>query len=148
MPTALDERSYYRGRLVDIRQVSRGKGWVLNPGWRPTDAVPTRPGFVDVPMLEAENPGSECRFSFDGTAVGVFVVAGPDAGTVDFSIDGQPFRQQDLMTQWSSRLYIPWTFVFDADLSPGRHEVVMRVAANKNATNKGHAVRIVAMLVN
>jgi pimeloyl-ACP methyl ester carboxylesterase len=148
MPAALDERSYYRGRLVDIRDVSRGTGWKLDPDWRPTDGVATRPGFVEVPTLEAETPGSECRFTFDGTAVGIFVVAGPDAGMVDFSIDGRPFQRQDLMTQWSSSLHIPWAFVFDADLSPGRHELLMRVAADKNPSSKGHAVRIVAMLAN
>jgi sialidase-1 len=99
-------------------------------------------------MLEAEIPGSECRFTFDGTAVGIFVVAGPDAGMVEFSIDGHPFQRQDLMTQWSPSLHIPWTFVFDADLSPGRHELLMRVAADKNPNSNGHAVRIVAMLAN
>jgi hypothetical protein len=38
--------------------------------------------------------------------------------------------------------------VLDADLSPGQHELVMRVAAAADAKSTGHAVRIAHLLAN
>ena len=99
-------------------------------------------------MLIGETPGEECQFAFEGTAVGIFVAAGPDAGMVEFRIDGGAWRKQNLFTNWSATLHIPWTYVLDADLSPGRHELVMRVAADADAKSTGHAVRIAHLLAN
>jgi lysophospholipase L1-like esterase len=145
MPEPIDPKSYFRGRLVDVREVT---GWRIDPDWTPTDKAATRKGFVHVPMLVADAPGAECRFVFEGSAVGIFVAAGPDAGEVEYTIDGGPVRTQNLFTEWSGSLHIPWAYVLDADLSPGRHELVMRVAAGSDTRSKGHAVRITQMLVN
>jgi pimeloyl-ACP methyl ester carboxylesterase/lysophospholipase L1-like esterase len=126
LPAALDARSYFRGRLVNIAEA---KGWRIDPDWTPRDQAATRAGFVHVPMLIGETPDEECRFAFEGTAVGIFVAAGPDAGIVEFQIDGGPWRQSNLRTNWSATLHIPWAYVLDADLNPGQHELVMRVSA-------------------
>jgi sialidase-1 len=145
LPAALDEKSYFRGRLINVTEA---KGWRIDSDWTPRDKAGTRAGFVHVPMLIAETPGEECRFAFEGTAVGIFVTAGPDAGTVEFQIDGGAWRNQNLFTNWSATLHIPWTYVLDADLSPGRHELVMRVAAGADPKSTGHAVRIAHLLAN
>ncbi|SPE28596.1 Putative O-antigen related protein (fragment) [Candidatus Sulfopaludibacter sp. SbA3] len=140
LPAPLDEKSYFRGRLAVIREVERGAGWQNDPDWSPKDKAATRKGFVRVPMLVSEEPGAVARFAFEGTAVGIFVAAGPDAGTLEFSIDDGPFRSQSLSTNWSATLPIPWAYVLDADLPPGKHILAMRAA-------KG-AIRIAYMLVN
>lgn len=140
LPPPLDEKSYFRGRLTVIREVERGAGWQIDPDWSPKDKAGTRRGFVHVPMLVCEQPFAVAKFAFEGTAVGIFVAAGPDAGTLEFSIDGGPFRSQNLLTQWSSTLHIPWTYVLDADLSAGEHILSLRHAAG--------AIRIAHMLVN
>jgi len=145
LPEALDEKSYFRGRLVNLAE---GKGWRIDPDWTPRDKAGTRPGFVHVPMMIGETPGEECRFAFEGTAVGIFVAAGPDAGTVEFQVDGGEWRKQNLFTKWSPTLHIPWAYVLDADLTPGRHELVMRVSADKDSNSTGHAVRIAHLLAN
>jgi len=62
-PEALDEKSYFRGRLVDTAAVERDDGWALISNWTPSDKVATRPGFADVPMLVADPP--ERRAAFD-----------------------------------------------------------------------------------
>ncbi|MBM3740590.1 MAG: SGNH/GDSL hydrolase family protein, partial [Acidobacteria bacterium] len=98
VPAPIDPHSYFHGDLADIAKVQRGAGWDLVPSWRPTDKIATRPGFVDVPMLTGETPGAECKFLFEGTGVGLFVAAGPDAGVVEWSVDGGPFRSRDLFT--------------------------------------------------
>jgi hypothetical protein len=38
--------------------------------------------------------------------------------------------------------------VLDADLTPGRHELVMRVSADADPKSTGHAVRIAHLLAN
>ena len=145
LPAPLDEHSYFRGRLAPV---SDAKGWRVTPDWAPADKVGTRPGFVHVPMLVGETPGEECRFAFEGSAVGIFVAAGPDAGTVEFRIDGGAWRKQNLFTSWSPTLHIPWAYVLDADLSPGAHELTLRVSAEADSKSTGHAIRIAHLLVN
>ncbi|MCX6624966.1 MAG: SGNH/GDSL hydrolase family protein, partial [Acidobacteria bacterium] len=148
LPPALDEKSYYSGRLVDVSTVERGEGWSLDPNWQPVDKIATRPGFVNVPMLVSGKPGATARFRFQGTAVGIFIVAGPDTGIVEFSIGGGAFRGVDTFTRYSPKLHIPFAHVLDADLAPGAHELVLRVSERKNPQSTGTAVRIRHMLVN
>ena len=79
-------------------------------------------------------------------AVGIYVVAGLDAGMVEFSIDGKPFKKVDLYHPFSSALHYPRTCIFDADLEPGPHQLMLRVANTKNAASTGHAARIVSFV--
>ena len=144
----LDEKSYFRGRLVDIKEARVASGWKIDPSWKPAAKVGTRRGFVNVPMLVAEEPGAALTLKFTGTAVGVFVAAGPDAGMLEFSVDGSPQRSLDLFTHWSGGLHIPWAYVLDANLADGAHELTLRISDKKNAESKGHAARVVNFLAN
>lgn len=144
----LDPKSYVNGKLVDVDAARFGEGWGLAVSWKPSDNVTTRPGFVNVPALVSEKPGSTLKFKFEGTAVGIFVASGPDAGTVEYSIDGSPAATQDLFTTWSPSLHIPWAYVLSADLPPGPHELTLKVADKSNPRSKGTAVRIMHFLVN
>jgi lysophospholipase L1-like esterase len=148
LPAPLDAKSYFSGRLVPPGRGVVEKGWTLVPRWRPNGKVGTREGFVDVPMLVAEEPGAVVRLRFEGTGAGVFVAAGPDAGVVRYEVDGKLRGTRDLFTEWSDRLHLPWAQVLAADLAPGEHEIVIRVAPTANPKSKGHAVRIVHFLVN
>jgi len=147
-PEPLDPKSYFRGRLGDIRDAKLVNGWKIEEAWKPNDHAGTRKGFVNVPMLVADEAGATMKLKFKGTAVGIFVAAGPDAATVEYSVDGKPFAAQDLFTQWSSGLHIPWTYVLTGDLSDGEHELTLRIADKKNPASTGHACRIVNFLLN
>ncbi len=147
-PNPLDKKSYFRGKLVDIKIAKLGDGWKIDPAWKPADKADTRPGFVDVPMLIAVEPGATLNFKFNGTAVGIFVAAGPDTGTVKYRIDGGKANTRDLFNEWSDRLHLPVAQVLAAELRPGSHELELRVAPAANAKSKGHAVRIAYFLVN
>ncbi|MDD5679155.1 MAG: GDSL-type esterase/lipase family protein [Kiritimatiellae bacterium] len=144
----LDAKSYFRGKLVDLKQAALNSGWLLVPKWIPSDAAGTRPGFTNVPALVAEQPGATLTLRFKGTAVGLFVAAGPDAGTVEYRIDGGAFASRNLYTPWSGGLHLPWAQVLTADLAPGRHELALRIAQEADPKSKGHAVRIIHFLVN
>lgn len=142
----LDPNSYFRGRLVGIDQAELVDGWHIDPAWRPTDGADTR--IADVPVLIAEAPGATLKLSFSGTALGMFVAAGPDAGIVESSIDGGPWVQHDLFTPWSSGLHLNWTTMLASDLPDGPHELTLRTAATRNPGSKGTAARITDFLVN
>lgn len=138
----LGTKSYYRARLIDPATANTGAGWDLDPAWHPEDEAGTREGYVDVPMLVSNTPGATLTLEFEGTAAGMIVAAGPDAGMVEYSIDGAKAGVIDQFTEWSHYLHIPWAYTFDADLEPGPHVLSLRVSPRKNPKSSGYGVRI------
>lgn len=145
---SLDPYCYSQGELVGINRAKGDARWEQIESWVPGDGSGTRDGFVNVPMLVADEPGSELFFEFRGIGVGIFVAAGPDAGMIEYQVDDGEVRTLDLYTEWSSKLHLPWAYVLDAELGPGDHTLTIRVAASHNTSSKGHAVRIRHFLVN
>lgn len=144
----LDGYGYTNGKLVDIRQAHINKGWQLVPSWTPRLIAETRPGFVDVPMLETDRPGAKLTLDFEGTAVGIFCVSGPAAGILEYSIDGAPFKKLDTFTAWSGGLYIPWVYMFDTELPKGKHRLMLRMSKDHHPQSKGTACQIRQFVVN
>ena len=101
-----------------------------------------------MPILEATQPGAQLKLKFTGTAIGLFVNSGPDAGIVEYSIDGQPFKTTDLFTPWSQLLHLPWLVLLDDQLSTGKHTLILRIASIKNGKSNGTACRIHHFAVN
>jgi hypothetical protein len=99
-------------------------------------------------MLWAHEPGAELKVVVEGTAIGAYLLAGPDAGTVETSVDDGPFTKVDLFHAFSRGLHYPRTVMFAADLTPGKHTLRLRVAAQKNKDSTGTAVRIVQLVAN
>ncbi|MCK5712952.1 MAG: SGNH/GDSL hydrolase family protein, partial [Hyphomicrobiaceae bacterium] len=143
----LDRYNYSRGRYIEPEQAQTITGWQLLPSWN-TDHGTTRQRFRDIPMLVAEEPDAVLKLKFHGTAVGLLVVAGPDAGVLEYRVDGGAFRQLDQFTQWSPKLHIPWAYMLATELAGGEHELTLRTADKKNPDSLGHAARIVKFLVN
>lgn len=130
----LDIYSYYEGHFVDIKQAKSMKGFKYVADWKPMDSkVGTRKGFVNVPMLEATKAGSSLTFGFRGTAVGIFCVAGPHAGVLEYSVDGAPYRSCDMLTKWSDGLYLPWIYMLGTELKNKSHVLKIKVAKGKRA---------------
>lgn len=144
----LDPKNYERGRYISLEEAEIVDGWRIDPTWKANDRTGTRKQFVGIPMLEATEPEAELRLSFEGTAVGLLVVAGPDVGVLEYSIDGGPLRTLDQFTPWSAGLHIPWAYILDADLEAGAHELILRTSGGKHADSTGHAARIVQFLAN
>jgi sialidase-1 len=148
LPSPLQKNAYTNGVYVPVNKASFKNGFIIKNSWKPKDDVHTRAGFVNVPVLLAENPGAEIEFTFKGTAVGIAVVAGPDAGIIIYSIDGKKEQSADLFTKWSRNLHLPWYILLGDDLSKGKHRLKIKIAENHNAGSKGTACRIVHFLVN
>jgi sialidase-1 len=148
MPAPLEAARFEKGIYYDIAHARPDSSWRVNQDWTPTDGLHTRPGFVHRPMLVSNTPGATLTLPFKGTAIGISVVSGSDAGTIAYSIDGGPFQQLDLFTRWSKSLHLPWYLLFSGDLKPGKHTLQLKIANEKNAQSAGHACRIVYFLVN
>jgi sialidase-1 len=99
-----------------------------------------------VPALVGTEPGAEFEFSFEGTGCGLFIASGPDAGQIEFSVDGSAPRTLGTMTHWSSGLHLPWALILDDQLKPGPHTARVRLVASK--TSSKTALRVFHLLLN
>ncbi len=144
----LDVNSYINGHFEPIGNARLKKGWKMVKNWAPSDKVSTREGFVNVPVLEATQPGALLKLNFTGKTIGMFITSGPDAGIVEYSIDGSKFKQADQFTPWSEQLHIPWLVILDDQLTSAKHTLLLRVALSRNAKSIGYACRIHQFAVN
>lgn len=146
MPSPLDPLNYEAGRFIDPKQAKLKQGWTSGvPDWK---ALPgsKRDRFTSIPILSATEPGAELTLDFDGTAVGAFIVAGPDAGIAEASVDGGAFNPVNLYHSYSKGLHYPRTVMLGTGLKPGSHTLTLRISADTKSA--GHAMRIMQFTAN
>ncbi len=152
LPSPLDRFSYDQGEYVSLNRATSLNGFQVLKSVDPRSGGVgggVRPGFVDVPMLVGTKPGDSFEFRFRGRGVGLFVAAGPDAGVIEFRIDGGKWQRRDLFTRWSGGLHLPWAHVLADELEgSGQHSLEVRVAQPSNPSSRGTACRVVQLLVN
>ncbi|WP_434036670.1 SGNH/GDSL hydrolase family protein [Formosa sp. 4Alg 33] len=144
LPEPLDPFNYDKGELIDIHTAKLSGDWRINENWEPEDGKATRPNYVNVPLLIAEdiNKG-KATLTFTGNAVGIAVVAGPDSGTIEYRIDGGDWQTLDLLTNWSRSLHLPWFFTLASGLENTKHKLQIKIAENIDPTKRvGNACRI------
>ena len=142
----LDPLNYSKGKFLPPSSARIVKGWELGvPDW---NAIPgsKRARFNTVPALSATEPGAEAVLEFEGTTVGAFVVAGPDAGSVEASVDDGPAKVISIYHSYSAGLHYPRSVVFGTDLKPGKHVLKLRISGESE--KGGHAARILQFEVN
>ncbi len=137
IPAALDKYSYSNGILVEPKPPKQIKGWEFVKNWKPENGKGTRSNYVDVPMLVGDFPGKIIKFQFKGNAVGIAVAAGPDAGIIEYSVDNSDWKKQDLFTEWSQSLYLPWYYTLDSGLKNKKHTLQIRLTDEKNPKSTG-----------
>jgi len=148
LPEKLERFCYENGKLWPAKAAKTGKGWQWLPNWKAAEGEQARPNYTDVPMLVAEAPSGKLSFPFEGTAVGIAVAAGPDAGTISYRIDKGEWKNLDLFTKWSSALHLPWYFVLADELPDGKHRLELKVVGERNPQSRGSACRIRYFFVN
>jgi lysophospholipase L1-like esterase len=142
----VDPMNYERGRFIDPKEAKVNHGWKLEvPEWKKLPGG-TRERFKAVPMLCATEPGAEATLEFEGTAVGAYIVAGPDAGIVEASVDGGALQTVDLYHHFSKGLHYPRTVLLGTDLKPGKHTLAIRIS--NDTKSAGHAMRIMQFVAN
>ncbi|HSJ02933.1 MAG: GDSL-type esterase/lipase family protein [Verrucomicrobium sp.] len=146
LPEPLDPLSYSAGRFIDPALARVKSGWTNGvPDWQSLEGG-KRSRFTSIPMMSATEAGAELTLDFEGTAVGAFIVAGPDAGTAEASIDGGAFTPVDLYHAFSKGLHYPRTVMLGTGLKPGKHTLTLRMSGETRS--KGHAMRIIQFVAN
>ncbi|MDR2115895.1 MAG: SGNH/GDSL hydrolase family protein [Planctomycetaceae bacterium] len=144
----LDSFCYANGRFVSPDTAKYGETWSWGiPNWKSISGH-CRSSFLGQKLLCCDQSGKELTFEFDGKAVGAFVLAGPDAGIVEYQIDNQPVRQTVLFHHFSGNLHYPRTVMFDDQLETGKHTLRLWIADVVPPQSKGTAARILHFTVN
>jgi lysophospholipase L1-like esterase len=148
MPEKLDKACYDNGTLIPAKEVEPVKGWEFVKNWDPKDKIRTRDNYIKVPMLIGEYPSKALKFSFEGNAVGIAVAAGPDAGIIEYRIDGGKWEKRDLFTKHSTHYHLPWYYTLADGLISKKHLLELRLTDKKNEKSKGSVVRIRYFYIN
>lgn len=148
MPDLLDPYSYTMGYYGDIREAIELRGFQYVESWKPVDGPPTRKRYVSVPIMEGLTPGASLSFNFTGKAIGLCITSGPDAGDVEYEVDGKWKGVRSLHTKWSQSLHLPWYVMLEDQLPNGQHTLKLRISSARDLKSNGHAVRIHHFLVN
>jgi acetyl esterase/lipase/lysophospholipase L1-like esterase len=148
LPEPLMASSFDGGRFLDPATVTLRDGWQhALPDWANIPGS-KRDRFLKSPLFFSETPGATLNFSFTGRAVGAFLLAGPDAGQLEYRIDNGNWQTVELFHNYSRGLHYPRTVMFSSDLPPGNHQIEIRLAASHHPASKGTAARILDFTVN
>lgn len=148
LPSPLDAHNFSGGAYVDVAKAKYASGWQLFTDWSPSDSAGIREGFVHTPVLANIMPDEELTLTFNGTAVGIAVISGPDAGAISYRVDSNKENTIDLFTEWSSGLHLPWYLLLGSALPAGNHTLHIKVLKDHNNKSAGSVCRIVHFLVN
>jgi hypothetical protein len=144
----LDPANYSKGRFLPHSDLTLGEGFAEGiPDWK---SIPgsKRERFNTKSLVSANQPGAVLTSKFEGSAIGAFVLAGPDAGMVEASIDGAAPVKVNLFHSYSKGLHYPRTVMFADGLSNGSHTLRLTVSAEKDPASTGHAFRAMHFVVN
>lgn len=122
----LEKFNYENGRFQSIETAVKLKGFGIDPSWEPIQKSGLRQGFHAVPMLTSDKGGSSFEVSFTGRAIGLCMVAGPDAAAMQYRVDKGEWKILDPYTEWSGGLYIPWVYMLEDELEDGPHTLQLR----------------------
>ncbi|MFM7038914.1 MAG: GDSL-type esterase/lipase family protein [Planctomycetaceae bacterium] len=148
LPAPLLESSFDRGRFLESAAVMPGAGWKRGvPEWESIEGS-KRERFLKQDLYFSSHPGAELSCCFSGRAIGAFVLAGPDAGRLEYRIDGGAWQTVELYHHHSRGLHYPRTVMFSSDLAAGEHRLDVRVSAGHHQDSRGTAARVLEFVVN
>lgn len=144
----LEAHNYSKGRFLPHSELTLGDGFVEGvPDWKNIPGS-KRERFSKEPLVTATQPGAVLTATFEGSAIGAFILAGPDAGMVEASIDGAAPVKVNLFHSYSKGLHYPRTVMFADGLSRGSHTLRLTVLGDKDPASTGHALRALHFVVN
>lgn len=146
----LDSKSYINGRLVPLTEVKHDSNWTIGvPDWRHENKGKVRPRFVRTPMIYSSTPGAKLTLSFSGTAIGAYLLAGPDAAIIRCTLDGKQTKVIDTLSKFSGFNY-PVTYMFFNELSAGSHTLELEILENRTGRSRrgGTGFRAIAFTAN
>ena len=139
--------SFMQGHLLSPELAVTADWQFKIPDWKNLPGG-KRDRFTNRPMLTCSTSGKPTSLDFNGTAIGAFVVAGPDAGQLEVQIDNGTWETVELFHRFSKGLHYPRTVMFATALKRGSHKLNLRIAESHHADSKGLAARIIGFTVN
>lgn len=149
LPQPIDKDSYANGHFVSVKE-AKTKG-SCRIGKVSRDLLPKgaiRRQYETYDLLRGDEVGDEIRLTFNGKSVGAFILAGPDAGIVESSVDGEAATKHDMFHRYSEKLNYPRSVMFATGLKPGTHELVLKISNKRNQKSSGNSVSIMFFEVN
>jgi lysophospholipase L1-like esterase len=144
----VDGGSYFNGHFL-LPEASASMAWTWHvPDWKQIPGGFRSNPFGGMKLLTATQAGKETSLRFKGRALGAYVLAGPDAGVMEVSVDRGEWKRVDLYHHYSRGLNYPRTVMFAADLKAGEHTAKIRLSEKSNSKSKGTAARILQFTVN
>lgn len=143
LPVPISPANWEDARLVSITDCELSSGW----GPETRERLKARFGerFPDLRM--ATDAGETVRFSFRGTAFGVYQIIGKDGGMLHAKVDGRACRTVRFINKHSLKNWRVFYAMLKENLKPGLHEVELRVSGTRLEQSKGTAVRIAGIIL-
>jgi len=149
LPEPLDPGCYDGAVRIDPQALSWLGGWTHAPVSR--ELLPSgglRADYTKFHALRSGEAGDYLYHTFAGSALTAFVLAGPDAGILEVSIDGGEWRKIDLYHQHSKGLHYPRSVILAEDLTGSYHTAAIRTSEENNPSSEGHGATILYFGVN
>jgi hypothetical protein len=145
-----DENSYTRGRFLPFADVKTDASWQVGvPDWKNENKGMVRKPFLNSPMIYSSKAHAKLTVKFTGTAIGAYMLTGPDAGVIRCTIDGAQTKEIDTLCKFSGFNY-PVTILFFNELENGEHTLDLEILENRSGRMKagGTALRVMGFTAN
>lgn len=149
LPGPIDPSSYSGVYSIDPQEFAWLGGWRHEPVSR--DLLPLgqiRSNYEKYKGLRSDEAGNYLYGAFQGTMLGAFVLAGPDAGILEVSIDAGEWKSVDLFHRYSGGLNYPRSVILADNLSNQFHTFAIRISGEKNPKSKGSTATFLHFHVN
>lgn len=147
---AIDEKSYVNGRFLPFADVAMDGNWKVGvPNWAEENKGEVRPRFQNSPMIYSSQAHATLTIDFSGTAIGAYLLAGPDAGIIRCTVDGKQTKEIDTLHPYS-RFNYPMTVMFFSELADGEHTLELEILGNRpgRINSGGTALRVLGITAN
>ncbi len=142
MPEKIDPYCIDNGALVAVEKAEHIEGFEYR------DLEYRNSGDMER-YLCADEVGANMRFKFKGSAIGLLVTTGPEAGEIEYRIDGGEWVRYNLFTYYSWLYNIPRRFDLESELDRKKsHVIEIRVCEQTHPWSKGNLFAVSHFLVN
>ena len=137
------------GRLESPAKAKHDEYWKVSvPNWKDLKGS-FRSTFAGQKLLHGSQVNSQFTYTFTGQSLGVYVLAGPDAGAIEVKVVGQDqWRSVNLFHRHSLGLHYPRTVMLVEGMKPGTHQIQARISVARDSKSQGSAVRILNFAAN
>ena len=141
----LDPFSYVNGRFLNFDQIEIDENWKKGvPIWKNENSGKVRSRFLGIPFIYANQAGAKLKIKFEGTAIGAYMLTGPDSAIIRCTIDGKQSKEIDTLHRHSGFNY-PMTVMFFNELSDRPHVLELEILENQKERIRegGESLRVI-----